>query len=298
MANWDDHRFFLAVARAASVRKAAEALRASRSTVTRRIEALERDLGVRLFERMAGGYFATPAGEELRKAAERIEAEALAARRRLSGETTAPGGVVRVSLSGPLMRYALTPDLAAFQRAHPEIRLVILNTYAMPDLGRGDVDVALRVSNDPPEDLVGRRLLRVARAAYLAADPALDPAELGWIAWSADGLSRQWIDASDHPDRPTALVVTDPYATVEAARAGMGMAMLPCFMGDQEPGLRRVPPGRLLRQDDLWALTREDLRSVARIRLFMDFIIAALLRRRALLEGLGAEKASQPTQER
>ena len=291
MTNWDDHRFFLAVAREASVRKAAETLNTSRSTVLRRITALEDELGVRLFERMPNGYFATPAGEELRRAAERMEAEADTAERRLAGRDAELSGTIRVSVPGVLATYLLMRDFAAFNQAHPEIRLQIVSTYEMPDLARREVDVAIRISNDPPDDLVGRRILKMARAAYVSADHLPNPAgpapprELSWIGWSLDPSSLQWVEESGYPNLPVNTIITDPYVTIEAVRAGIGMSILPCFMGDTEPGLHRMPPGRLQRQSDLWVLTHEDLRNTARIRVFTSFVADALLRHRDLMEG-------------
>lgn len=292
VSNWDDRRFFLAVARAASVRKAATKLGTSRSTVLRRIAALERDLGVRLFERMPNGYFVTPAGEELQGAVERMEAEADAADRRVAGRDGEPGGTVRVSLPGALATCVLMPEFAAFSRSHPNIRLEILATYDMPDMARREADVAIRISNDPPADLVGRRLLKVARASYVGA-AYVSRAEAGetvppltWIGWSLDSSSSlQWIDDSDHPDVPVGSIITDPYATVAAVGAGMGMSILPCFMGDTAPGLYRMPPGNRHNEMCLWILTHEDLRNTARIRIVTGFLADALLRHRDLLEG-------------
>lgn len=291
MTNWDDRRFFLQVAREASVRKAAEKLGTSRSTVLRRVSALESELGVRLFERMPSGYFTTPAGEELRDATERMEAEFATANRRLAGRDAAMRGTIRVSLSGALATYVLVPELERFRRLHPEIKLEVLSTYDMPDLAQREADVAIRISNNPPLDLVGRRILRIARAAYVCEQylAGKDNTEtllpLSWIGWSLESSGVQWVKESSHPELPVSTVITDPYATVAAVRAGIGMSILPCFMGDQEPDLHRMPPGKLQRETDLWVLTHEDLRNTARIRIFTQFVADALLRHRDLLEG-------------
>ncbi len=291
MINWDDHRFFLAVARGASIRKAADGLGTSRSTVQRRITSLEKQFGTRLFERMPDGYFTTPAGENLLQASIRMEAEVNAATRRLAGLDAELRGTIRISLSGALATYVLMSEFAAFNQLHPEIRLEIISTYDMPDLARREADVAIRISNDPPEHLVGRRLLKVARAAYVSAryleenDPPPPMHRLGWIGWSSDPSSTQWVEDSDHPDLPVTTIITDPYATVGAVRAGMGISILPCFMGDTEPDLRRMPPANLQLLTDLWVLTHEDLRNTARIRIFTAFISEALLRHKSLLEG-------------
>jgi len=116
--------------------------------------------------------------------------------------------------------------------------------------------------------------------------------ELCWIGWSLDPSSLQWVKDSDHADLPVGLIVSDPYATIEAVRAGMGISILPCFMGDAESDLRRMPPGKLQRETDLWILTHEDLRNTARIQVFTGFMADALLRHRDLLEGRSPAAAS------
>ena len=108
---------------------------------------------------------------------------------------------------------------------------------------------------------------------------------LNWIGWSLNPSSRQLIEDSTFPDTPIGAVITDPYATVKALEAGMGMSILPCCMGDSEPGLCRAPAANVLCQNDLWILTHKDLRNTARIRKLINFMTDALLRQRDLLEG-------------
>lgn len=291
MVNWDDYRIFLAVARNASVRKAAGTLGVSHSTVLRRISALEDALGVRLFERLPTGYFTTPAGEDLVRSAQRIEEEDIAAGRWIAGQDSQLSGKIRVTILDAFVTHLLMPDLADFSRVHPDIELEVVPTYALANLAKREADVAIRLSNDPPDDLVGRRLLHLAKAAYVTADllsgasgKASAP-HLRWIGWPGDAPSPQWIEDSDFPDIPMGLRIADPAAQVAAAKAGLGMAMLPCFMADAEPDLYRMPPGTLQPHKDVWVLTHRDLRNTARIRTFTGFIARALLRHRDLLEG-------------
>ena len=289
--DWDDRRYFLAVARATSLRKAADRLGVSRSTVLRRVSALEEALGVRLFERLQNGYFTTPAGDELLSSAERMEQEAIASARRLAGRDAQLTGKIRITMPGAFASHLLMPDLAAFSRAHPGITLDIAPDYSVVDLAKREADVAIRLTNDPPDDLVGRRILTIGKAGYVskellpdADDPSSAP-PLTWIGWTDAPSSLQWVMETDYPDIPIETIVNDPVATLEAAKAGLGMALLPCFMGDAAPELYRLPPGKLLFHTDMWILTHEDLRKTARIRKFMDFMSDAILRRRDLLEG-------------
>jgi DNA-binding transcriptional LysR family regulator len=290
MTDWDDYRFFLAVARETSVRKAASALGVSHSTVLRRITAFEEMLGVRLFERLPTGYFTTDAGDELRRSALRIEEEASAANRRIAGRDTRLNGTLTVTMPNVFATHLLMPDMAIFRQTYPGIELEIIPTYSLADLARREADVAIRVSNDPPEDLFGRRILQIAKAAYVCEDYLPDPGRgiesqsLHWIGGMGAPLSLQWMQGSNFPNIPTGPTINDPYATLEAVKAGMGMAMLPCFMADADSQLYRMPPGTLVRMD-LWVLTHEDMRNTARIRKFISFMADAILKYRNLLEG-------------
>ena len=288
MADWDDLRFFLAVARRGSIRGAAQDLGVNHSTVSRRVGALERKLGVRLFERMPGGYFTTPAGEEMRGAAERIEHEVTTADCRVAGRDKRPGGLVRVTLTEALAQNLLMPDLVAFSEAYPGIELELRLTPDMADLSKREADVAIRLSNEPPGHLIGRRLLKYARATYASDDYLArhgSPGELRWIGWNDVVPDPQWGRESDYPKVPIRHRIHHSTGQLEAAKAGMGLTMLPCFMGDAEPTLRRLPPGTATPDRDIWLLTHEDLRNTARVRTFLAFMADAILRHRDLIEG-------------
>ncbi len=162
----------------------------------------------------------------------------------------------------------------------------------MVDLAKREADVAIRVSNNPPQDLIGRRVLTMARAAYVNKEylPRNQSAHkkmpvLRWIVWSDHPSSQQWMKETDFPDTPIGSIIEYPHATLNAIRAGLGMAVLPCFMGDAAAGVYRMPPGSLVLQTDVCVLTHEDMRNTACIRKFTSFIADALLRHRTLVEG-------------
>jgi DNA-binding transcriptional LysR family regulator len=284
MDNWDDHRFFLALARSSSIKKTAEVLGVNRSTVLRRITAFEERMGVRLFERLPNGYFTTAAGDEMIASAQKMEELVNDMDRRVAGQDKQLSGTIRISLSGPLASYVLMPDFAVFSRLHPDIKLEVLTNYAMPDMERREADVAIRVSNDPPEDLIGRRIVKVARAIYVGANNT-ETTNLNWIRWSSSSSQQQRSATSPFIEPTTGIVISDPYATIKALEAGMGASILPCYMGDLEQGLVRLPLHNLQGKADLWILTHKDLRNTARIRKFTDFITKALASHRNLLEG-------------
>ena len=284
---WDDLRLVLAIARAGTLSGAARSLGVTHSTVFRRLGAIEQQIGVRLFDRFRDGYAATPAGESAAKLAARFEGEVLALERGFSGEIQLLSGIVRIATTDTVGAL-LMPHLAALRHAHPDIRLELTVSNAMANLTRRDADIALRPVPEPPETLVGRRLSSIAHAVYCA-DPSLfDPAAGPWIgldeALRATVIGK-WLRQAVPDDRIICRVDALP-ALRDAARAGLGLAMLPCYVGDSAAGLRRVAPGALAEpRSALWLLTHDDLKRSPRIRAVMDFLAHALLPERDLLEG-------------
>lgn len=294
--DWDDLRTFLAIARAGSLAGAARALGVNHSTVFRRLNALEADLGVRLFERLPGGYALTAAGEEMRASAERIEEEMLGLARRVVGRDVRLTGTLRVTTTDTLAQGLLGPHLAAFRAAYPGIVVELITANTFFDLSRREADVALRPSRHPDAGMVGRRLAQIAVAVYggrrylEAAGWPGDTSELaGHALISGDEtLSHlpavRWL-AERAPDGAVALRCNSWLTQLAAARAGIGLAALPCFLGDAWPDLVRVLPPDPAAASELWLLTHPDLRRTARVRAFMDRIAAALRAERPRLEG-------------
>jgi DNA-binding transcriptional LysR family regulator len=290
--SWDDLRVFLAVAQAGSLSGAARALGVNHSTVFRRIGAFEDALGVRLFERLAGGYLLTPAGEELRDGALRVEEEIAGLSRKVTGQDLRLSGTVRVTTIDMLAFGLLPRHIAAFRKAYPGIEIELVVGNATLNLSRREADVALRVGNAPPETLVGRRVGRLAFAVYAspgyrARRPEPDLARHDWIGFDSEheALVRRF-DRFLPGIRP-ALRTNSVAAAVAGAREGLGLAPLPCGIADLEPDLVRVAP---LPDDftlDLWLLTHEDLRRTARIRAFLDVLAEGLAKEAPLLEGKG-----------
>ncbi|WP_299618265.1 LysR family transcriptional regulator [Pelagibius sp.] len=289
--DWDNLRIFLALAQQKSVRGAAGALGVSHSTVSRRIESFEDSLGVRLFERLPDGFVLTPFGEDMMQTARRLEEAVNGLERRVLGQDARLRGDLRVTMPDLLAAKLLMPDLVAFGKRYPDINLEVAISYTPFDLGRREADVAIRITRDPPEALVGRKIITYARAtyasrAYLAEhDPVAEPDSVTWIGWDDRSRHPRWVRETPFPGAPVRGRLNNAMVQLAAAKAGMGLAMLPCFMGDTEPDLRRVPPGKPEPAWDIWILTHEDLRATARVRAFMDFMAEAFLGHRDLLEG-------------
>jgi DNA-binding transcriptional LysR family regulator len=293
--DWDDLRYLLAVARGAGLAGAARSLGVNPSTVFRRLNALEAGLGVRLFERRPTGYRTTEAGGDLAAAAERVEAEILALDRRLAGQDARLSGSLRVTAPDDIAETLLMAPIARFLAAYPEIRLEVVIDNRMLSLTRREADVAVRPTLEPPETLIGRKVARLASAVYVAegaapagrAARADDLDERPWIAWD-EGVGpaavARWM-ARRAPRAPVVYRSNSLLNQFAACRAGLGLAVLPTFLGDPEPGLARLLPPQEDLVTDLWLLTHPDLRRTARVRVCLDFLFDALKAARPLLTG-------------
>jgi DNA-binding transcriptional LysR family regulator len=290
--DWDDLRYVLAVSRAGNLSAAARLLGVNHSTVFRRLNALEARLEARLFERLAEGYRATAAGSDLVAAAERVETEIHAFDRRLAGRDSRLSGSLRVTAPDDMMEKLLTASLARFLARYPGIVLEVAVDNRMLSLTRREADVALRPTRNPEETLVGRRIGSLSSAVYgLAGSPDRPAesiaalAERPWIAWdegSGPARERRWL--AHHLSEAAVVYRSNSLLNqLAACRAGVGLALLPCFLGDAAPDLERVLAPRPEWNGELWLLTHPDLRHTARVRVFMDFVFEELRALRPLL---------------
>jgi len=275
---WDDLLYVLSVGRTGSLSGAARALRVNHSTVFRRIGTIEEQLAVRLFDRRRDGYVPTAAGEEVIALADHLDETVIALERRLAGEDLRPSGTVRFTTTDTMISTVI-PICAAFREAYPEICVELVTGNEFLNLSRRDADVALRPSAKPPETLHGRRLATIAFAVY-GASPYLARTggpDLGrahqWIGLD-DSLSHlgayRWI-ADNVPRERIGFRASSFVAVVDAARAGLGLAVLPCYLGD-DSGLVRIGAPLPAVATDLWLLVHDDLRRTARVRVFLDFL--------------------------
>ncbi|MGF7007685.1 LysR family transcriptional regulator [Aminobacter sp. BE322] len=299
MEDWNELRLVLAVGRAGSLTAAAGLLGIDHSTVFRRLNAFEQRLAVRLFERLPGGvYQLTLAGERMAAAAERMEDEALALARDIAGADGRLSGRLRVTSSETLAYSRLTRHLAEFRGVHPGIVVELAIENRVLSLSRREADVALRPIRPKEGDLWGRKLAGVAwtffaARAYLDAHGGPIPGAnalgahslVGWEETAGGIMAADWLDRNVPPDgfvyRTNSLVNQSV-----AARAGIGLALLPCYLGDNEPGLVRAlaePIEELA--GELWIVTHQDLKGTARVRAFFDVVGEGLAHERDLFEG-------------
>ncbi len=276
--DWEEVKSFAVVAVAGSVRRAAKELSVHHSTVSRRIDSLEHAIGTKLFDRKPEGYVLTSAGERLAATVQECGLRLNDAERMISGQDRELSGVVTVALSEPLAVYAFGPRLAEFTETHPNIEIHMIMTQKVVDLSRREADIALRIDNNPPDTLVGKRLFPYYQTAYATQDylDAHDfenkPEAARWVSWHA-GKNRfpAWTKEAGFGRVPLWGHFPEPAMQQAAARGGLGLAMLPCIMGDNDPALVRASSRKPIRARDIWLLTHSDLRRTARIRAFMTF---------------------------
>jgi DNA-binding transcriptional LysR family regulator len=292
---WDDFRLVKAIADAKGLPAAAGRLGINHSTVFRRLRQIEAALGVALFERHRLGYVPTAAGEEMVALADRLDEDITAFTRKVSGRELSPAGELRVTTNDTLLVHLLTPLFAAFLRQCPEMRLDVVLSNQPLNLSKRDADVAIRATDNPPENLVGRRAARIAWALYgRAADfpePGAIPIERlfgrPWVALGEDLASMKAVRfVREHvaPER-IAYRTNTVLGLGEAVEAGTGIGHLPCFIADARPGLVRLAEPDPELAADLWLLTHPDLRHAPRVRIFLDFLAAEIARQRRLIEG-------------
>lgn len=290
MFDWNDLRYFIAVAETGSTLAAGRALRVSQTTVARRVAALEEALGLTLFERRQAGYAPTPAGEALLAPAREVGSAATALEEAAAAMGRDASGTVRMTVLEIYAVTVLAPILRDLHEAHPAIRIELDTSDEPRDLAAGAAEVALRNSASPTGGgLVGRRIapdpwtLYCSRSYGEAHGVPHNRAELAghpligggggkvWRAYQA-WLQRHGLEGNVAIHHGT---VTGMLAAV---RSGFGLAVLPSFIADRDPDLVRCLPPIESDPASLWLLTHERLRHTPRVRVVMDFLAERLVR--------------------
>lgn len=291
--DWDDLRHVLAVIRNGGLSGAAASLGVNHSTVSRRIAALEQRMGVQLFNRSPDGYEPTQAGLEAFAIAEEMEKAAVALETRILDRDTRPSG--HLSITAPLMLVLgpLAPVLADFRTTYPEIDLTVVSSNEVLNLHRREADVAIRATDAPEETLFGTRL--TSQSAAVFATPAylegLDKGRraLDWIGF--EGQEAPPPEIMDRfPNSGLAMRFDEKLGMLAAAKTGAGVVRLPCYYGDLDPDLVRVPDLPMIRYQDFWALTHPGLRNTVRVRLFLRAVQAGFKPLRPLFMGEAARQ--------
>ncbi len=281
--NWDNARFFLAIARTGTLRAAAAQLNVDQATVGRRLAALEEALSARLFLRTPTLYVMTPAGEALREPAETMERAALQIERRVMGLDDQLCGTIRIATTDSLGKRFVIPALARLRRTHPGIDVVCVTSQSVANLTRREADLAIRTVRPEAPDLVVRRLGQLesgiyASRAYLAArgEPAEGTAFDGHdlVMYQQPVVPSMWDSLCGEPTSRGRVMfqTSSTMMLVEATIAGLGVAELPRFRADTEPELVRLMPKRGDRFD-IWLVAHTDLYKTARVQALIGAVV-------------------------
>jgi DNA-binding transcriptional LysR family regulator len=301
--DWNDLRYFLAVAKEGSTLRAGRALRTSQTTVARRIAALEEATGVILFDKRQAGYVMTPAGEELLERAEHVETSAHSFFEAASAHARDKGGAVKLSMEEIFATGLIAPWLRELHEQHPDIHLELDTSAGIRDLGAGEADVALRSTSKPqPSGTVGRRICEDDWTFYCSREygdrhgvptSIAELAKHPLIGGGGGNLSRHYeayLEAMGLLDR----VIMRPDTStglMTAVRAGVGIAVLPCIVADADPGFSRCLPPRTDHGRILWLVTHERIRRTPKVRNVIDFLFPRLKARAQELETVRANAA-------
>lgn len=288
--NWDDLRYFLRAAQTKTLAGAARSMGVEHTTIGRRLSALERTLGAPLVLRGPDGLTLTPLGQRIAPLVEEVERAVSATRAAVKSECARVRLSVPQALTGLFMQ-----ALAQWRRDNPEISLEIISDNRPPDLKRGEVDLAVLVRAVIDEDLVRRSLGDVgwslyAADAYLArhAGP-IDPNDLSGheiVALKAESTSApaaKWL--AEHAANATVVSRSNASASlVAAAVAGAGLALLPCFLAEAEPALKRLTPDVLIKHS-VSLVYRREVRLAEPVRVVIRFVIDVMRKHADSIKG-------------
>ncbi|MBA3666431.1 MAG: LysR family transcriptional regulator [Sphingomonas sp.] len=291
MIDWNDLRYFLAVAEGGSTLAAGRALRVSQTTVARRIAALEQAVGFPLFDRRQAGYAPTAAGETLIDRAKAMSKAADGFAEAAAAEARNVSGTVRLTTEEIFAHALLTPMLAELHGRHPKVRIEIDTARGIRDLGAGEADIALRsTSYAMPAGVVGRRLCDDDWTLYCSRDYAdrngvpRTKSELkshALVGGGGGNLGRAYEAFLEELGLTGQVVIHQGSSTglLSGVRSGLGIGVLPCLVAEGEPDLVRCLPPRRDHGRKLWLLTHERVRHAPRVRLAIDFLYERLKQR-------------------
>ena len=278
--DWEDLRFFLAIATAGSLSGAARTLNVNQATVSRRLAALEAQLNVRLVDRLPRESRLTEIGQQILQDVLDIEAKAFAVERKCSSSRSAVRTNVTITAPPVLARHLLTPNLAELCAKSPQVQLSILSEPHFVSLARLEADLALRLSPPVEDTDITRKVGLMQFALYATAGyaNALDEDKWEFVGYTdrqGDFAHKRWLYELIGPRR-VVCEVTDLSHQYEAACTGIGVAGLPCFIGDNDDRLVRLQSQRSMLELDIWVAMHPDRRNDNVVRNTAELIVQLL----------------------
>jgi DNA-binding transcriptional LysR family regulator len=279
---WNDFRIILAVCRQGSLSGAARELGVNHSTVFRRVVSIEEKLNVRLFERLPNGYEMTLAGEEALRVGERVEEKINGMVRGFAGTDLRLEGEICLTSADGLIRIFLLKIISDFSAKYPGITFNLDTDNNALSLTKREADIALRVTNKPPESLFCKKVCNSTTSFYGSKKYLAENSHIENYSWlmPMDEIGHlpavDWLRKT-YPDARVLLRSNSLSGLVTAVEQNLGVAPLPCFWADSNQQLVRLFPPIEGLTYGLWILTHPDLRASARVRTFIDFLEDALL---------------------
>ncbi|MFC5742901.1 LysR family transcriptional regulator [Dyella tabacisoli] len=281
--DWDDLKVVLAIVRNGTLSAAARALGTTQSTVSRRLDALERRLSVKLFDREAGGLRLTALGQSLIEGLEQMDAGALSVQRQVAARDTGLSGEILVTSLDWLGDEVIAPMLARFGAMHPGLVIELVNDTKVFNLARREADLAFRFGSFTQENLIERRIGEVAYALYASegylerhGQPDVTNGFCGHLLVLLDRAAgavphEAWLPVLAHRAR-TALHANGLRAHLAAVRSGAAIGVLPCFLAEGDASLRRVVVSHPMPVRAVRVGLHSDMRDTPRIRALVDFV--------------------------
>ncbi|QSP94708.1 LysR family transcriptional regulator [Marinobacter salinisoli] len=285
--DWDYLRFIRALAQGGTLAKAGQLLGVHQTTVLRRLDQVEESMGVQFFERSRDGFQLTPVGETAFREAEKLAVAMENLERKLVGQGDDPVGKVRVAAEDVLLNELLSPILAELVRDYPGIELEVLTDNDVANLSHREADITVRPENDPQETLSGERIAAIESAVYGSIGYCRRHRDIEMLSRPEDF---RWLI----PDESFTQLATGRWyrrnlkqaellvrcnslqSMVALARAGAGLAVLPCYLGEGARELRRLSDPLEGESVDLWLHVNQDTQQMARVRIVMEYLVERL----------------------
>jgi DNA-binding transcriptional LysR family regulator len=289
--DWDKLKVFHAAAEAGSFTHAGEQLGLSQSAVSRQVSALETELSVSLFHRHARGLILTEQGELLHRTAHEVFMKLESARAKLTDSRERPNGDLRVTTTPGIGVHWLTPRLGEFMDLYPDIRVTLMTTDEELDLAMREADVAIRLRLPTQPDLIQRKLFSVHFHAYASPEyikrfgtprtlEELDKHRIVLLGGKTVPnylQNRNWlveVGRNGKGPRASHLAITNVLGVLRACQRGLGVALLPDYLVEENGGLVQLFGESGAPTLDAYFVYPEELKSVARVQVFRDFLVA------------------------
>jgi DNA-binding transcriptional LysR family regulator len=287
--DWEDLRYFVALARHRSLSATARVLRVNHATVSRRVSSLEARLGRALFDRQAQGYVLTLDGKAVLDEANAMDEAALSVLRRVDA-SLGLSGLVRLTAGRSLAEGFLIDRLDQLRRRYPSIDVELIGDVRLLSIARREADLALRFGTPNSASLVARRVGTICFGLYVASSLREEPDATVQLPIIGFAKEDDWIAEADwlqlrFPGRRFAFRGSSQLAQAAAARAGFGLALLPRYLAAGDPGLFEIACDAPMLERELWLLIRPDLTRVPRVRAVADYLVELFRRERQRLAG-------------